>query len=73
MQTLKEEIMEMQAEGEILLIMDGNAKIGLLNEPISRNGKYLLQVINETHLAIMNKSNKCKGKVTRKNTKNNNN
>ena len=69
---LKEEIIEIQNEGEILLIMDGNAKIGLLNEPISRNGRYLLQIIDETNLHIMNKSSKCDGKITRKNTKNNN-
>ena len=72
MQLLKEEIMEMSNEGEILLIMDGNAKIGLLNEPISRNGRYLLQVIDETNLKVMNKSDKCIGKITRKNTKNDN-
>ena len=72
MQLLKEEIIEMQNEGELLLIMDGNAKIGLLNEPISRNGRFLLQVIEQTNLKIMNKSNKCLGKITRKNTKNSN-
>ena len=59
----------MHNDGELLLIMDGNAKIGLLNEPISRNGKYLLQVIEETNLKIINKSNKCKGEITRRNTK----
>ena len=69
MQLLKEEILEMQSDGELLLIMDGNAKIGLLNEPISRNGKYLLQVIEETNLLVINKSNKCSGKITRRNTK----
>ena len=72
MQLLKEELIEMQNEGELLLIMDANAKIGLLNEPISRNGRYLLQVIEETNLQIMNKSDKCVGKITRMNTKNSN-
>ena len=72
MQLLKEELIETQNEGEMLLIMDGNAKIGLLQEPISRNGRYLLQVIDDTNLQIMNKSNKCFGKITRMNTKNKN-
>ena len=42
MTLLKEEIIEMKNEGEILLAMDGNAKIGILGEEKSRNGKYLL-------------------------------
>ena len=36
MHLLKEELLETQKEGELLLIMDGNAKIGILNEPISQ-------------------------------------
>ena len=35
MTLLNEEIEEIQKEGEILLTMDGNAKIGLLGEEIS--------------------------------------
>ena len=41
MHLLTEEIIEMKKEGEIILAMDGNAKIGLLNEKPSRNGKLL--------------------------------
>ena len=44
MTLLNEEIEEIQKEGEILLTMDGNAKIGLLGEEISRNGKEILKV-----------------------------
>ena len=38
-QLLSEEIEEKSKEGEILLAMDANAKIGVLNEDVSRNGK----------------------------------
>ena len=67
---LKEEIIEMGREGEIFLCMDGNAKIGVLGEPISRNGSQLLNLFEETNLTVMNLNDKCSGKVTRKNTKN---
>ena len=50
MMLLTEEILEMKNEGEILLTMDGNAKIGLLGEEITRNGKRLLEVIENTNL-----------------------
>ena len=66
---LQEEILEMKNDGDILLTMGANAKIGLLGENPSRNGKKLIKVFNETDLTIMNQSNKCKGKVTRANTK----
>ena len=66
MTLLTEEIEEMKKEGEVILAMDGNAKLGLLGESISRSGKLLLKVFKE----ILNKSEKCKGKVTRTNTKN---
>ena len=72
MELLLEEIEEQKKEGEILLTMDANAKIGLLNETISRNGRLLLKVIKETNLIIMNESEKCNGKITRQNTKNEN-
>ena len=67
---LQEEITEMSNEGEILLAMDGNAKIGLLGEDISRNGSLLLETIEQTGLVLMNGTEKCRGKVTRFNTKN---
>ena len=70
MMLLTEEIEEMQRDGEILLAMDGNAQIGLLGEPISRNGKCLLQVFEKMNLHVLNNTEKCKGKITRVNTKN---
>ena len=70
MASLKEEISEISKEGDVLIAMDGNAKIGLLGEPISRNGKHLLKVFDETGLFVLNKSDLCKGKITRVNTKN---
>ena len=67
---LTEEINEMRNDGEILLAMDGNARIGLLGEPVSRNGKSLLKVFKDTDLHLVNNSEKCEGKITRVNTKN---
>ena len=69
MSLLKEEIHEMRNEGEILIAMDGNGKIGLLGEEQSRNGKLLLHVFAETNLLILNNSDICDGKITRQNTK----
>merc|ERR1712228_742606 len=62
----------MKKDGEILLAMDANAKIGLLGENISRNGHKLLNLISNTGLSILNKSKKCEGTITRKNAKNEN-
>ena len=70
MMLLTEEIEDMKKEGEVVIAMDGNAKIGLLGEEVSRNGKLLLQVFENTNLKIMNRNEKCNGKITRKNTKN---
>ena len=70
MRLLQEEITEMKKEGEILIAMDANSKIGLMGENISRNGVLLTEVMKETELEIMNKSAKCKGVITRQNTKN---
>ena len=69
---LKEEINEMKKEGDIMITMNGNARIGLLVEDISRNGHLILKVFHETRLQVLNKSNNCKGKITRKNTNNEN-
>ena len=44
MDKLTEEILEMKASGEVILCMDGNAKIGLMGEAASRNGKLLKDV-----------------------------
>ena len=70
MSSLHEEILEMKDEGEIFLAMDGNAKLGILGEIPSRNGKLLKQVFNNTNLTLMNSNSKCEGRVTRKNTVN---
>ena len=70
MDKLSEEIQEKKNEGEVVLLMDGNGKIGLLGEDTSRNGKLLLDVFDECDLSIMNKSEKCSGKITRVNRKN---
>ena len=67
---LTEEIKEMGREGEVMMAMDANTKTGILGESISRNGKLLIHTFEETGLKIMNLSEKCRGKITRKNTKN---
>ena len=58
MDKLSDEIQEKKNQGEIVLFMDGNAKIGLLNEPVSRNGKLLREVFDECGLEVMNESEK---------------
>ena len=68
MTLLHEEIEERKKDGEILLTMDANGKIGILGEEKSRNGKKILEVFENTNLHIMNLSDKCRGKITRKNT-----
>ena len=70
MSDLQEEITEMKKEGDIFLAMDGNGKIGILGEAMSRNGKLLKQVFDNTNLIVMNKSEKCHGSITRRNTGN---
>ena len=71
MEQLMEEIMEIKNEGELMILMDGNGKIGILDEPISRNGRMLLEVFENTQMQIMNTSEKCQGKITRRATKKN--
>ena len=70
MKLLSEEIEEYKKEGEVVVFMDGNGKIGLLGEEKSRNGKMLEEVFDQHNLLVMNRSSKCNGKVTRQNTKN---
>ena len=72
MDLLMEEIREKQREGDIIIAMDGNGKVGILNEKISRNGEMLLRVFGETNLHFLNKSTICSGQITRQNTKNRN-
>ena len=67
---LAEEIEEFKKDGEVLIFMDGNAKIGLLGEEKSRNGKLLEEVMTGQNLNFLNRNNKCSGKITRQNTKN---
>ena len=69
-QLLSEEIEEKSKDGEILLAMDANAKIGLLNETVSRNGKHLLDIVKKHRLTVMNCTDKCEGRITRQNTAN---
>ena len=70
MDKLSDEIREKNDEGEVILFMDGNGKIGLLGEELSRNGKLLQDVFGECELEVMNRSGKCKGSITRVNRKN---
>ena len=72
MDLLMEEIEQIKQDGEILLLMDGNGKLGLLGENPSRNGKMLLEVFQNTDLCLLNNSEKCSGIVTWQNTKNQN-
>ena len=69
MDKLSEEIQEKKVEGDVILFMDGNGKIGILGEEASRNGKMLLEVFEECDLVIMNQSEKCTGAITRENRK----
>ena len=69
-QLLSEEITEMKREGEIIIAMDANARIGILGETISRNGKLFNELFESQCLTVLNKSVKCTGRVTRQCTKN---
>ena len=70
MDLLSEELLEKKQEGEVILCMDANAKIGLINECVSRNGKLILKVFNECEMVVMNGTEKCYGQITRQNRKN---
>ena len=61
------EIHEKKDEGEVIVFMDGNGKIGLLGEEVSRNGALLESVFEECELEVMNRKEVCQGKVTRVN------
>ena len=71
MNILCEEIEEMKKEGDIMIYMDGNGKLALLGEEKSRNGKLLEEVFQQQDLYVMNKSEKCTGKITRQSTNQN--
>ena len=70
MDLLEEEIMDIKKEGEVLLAMDANGKIGILGEEPSRNGKLIKNVFEQTEMIILNNTDVCTGKITRQNTKN---
>ena len=70
MYLLSEEIGEYQNEGETIIFMDGNGKIGILGEQKSRNGKLLENIFEAHNLIVLNQSEKCQGQITRQNTKN---
>ena len=65
MDDLTEELKTIGCDGEILLAMDGNGKIGLLGEEKSRNGKMLIEVFENCEMNMINGSEKCLGKITR--------
>ena len=67
---LSEEIEEYSNEGDIIMAMDANGKVGILGEEKSRNGKKLEEVFERNNLKLLNKSQKCTGKITRQNTNN---
>ena len=69
MDKLSDEIQEKKDEGEVMVFMDGNGKIGILGEEISRNGRLLLDLFEENDLEVMNLSDKCEGAITRVNRK----
>ena len=69
MDNLSAEILELEKEGEVLICMDANAKIGLMNEEMTRNGKLITKVFQECELEVINGSEKCEGTITRQNRK----
>ena len=69
MDKLSEEILELESDGEVLICMDANAKIGLMQEAMSRNGKLMTAVFQECELEVINGGDKCDGTVTRQNRK----
>ena len=70
MNLLSTDIQEKKNEGDVLIVMDGNGKIGLLNEEVSRNGALLESVFEECELEVINRREICEGKITRVNRSN---
>ena len=68
MDKLSEEIEKFKNDGEIIVCMDGNGKIGILGEEKSRNGKLIEEVVASHEMVFLNKSRECAGRVTRTNT-----
>ena len=51
---------------KVLLLGDFNAKIGHpTGGPITRNGQFLLDIIHQNNLTVINQTNKCQGVWTR--------
>ena len=70
MDLLSEELLEISQEGEVIVCMDANAKIGLMGENMSRNGKLMQTVFDECGMEVINSCEKCEGTITRQNRKN---
>ena len=64
---LADEIEEMKSEGDLILCMDANAKIGLMGEEPSRNGRMMRVLFEECGIVVINETEKCKGVITRQN------
>ena len=71
MDKLSEEVLELESEGEVMICMDANAKIGLMGEEMTRNGKLITGVFQECEMVVINGTEKCQGTVTRQNRKRN--
>ena len=70
MDALTEELAEISQQGEIIICMDANAKIGLLGEQLSRNGTLIKKVFEECQMEVLNGSGLCQGQITHQNCKN---
>lgn len=69
MENLSDEILELKQEGEVIICMDANAKVGLMGEEHSRNGRLMEDLFNECEMTIINRTKVCKGVITRQNRK----
>ena len=49
----------MESEGEVLICMDANAKIGIMGEEVTRDGRPITGVFQECELEVLNNSGKC--------------
>ena len=47
--------------------MDANAKIGLMREEVSRNGRLMIALLEECEMEVMNERDICQGTITRQN------
>ena len=49
--------------------MDANAKIGLMEEEVTRNGRLMMGLLVECEMEVMNKHDTCIGPIIRQNRK----